>query len=123
MAIDPTNPKKIYIADSDGILESDSGGKGFKHISMGAPTLNARFTSSVQTDKLGNVYALFCGVPFKKVNNKWLFLNTVFLEGTPKWKVINGTLFVDLKTIKSRTAAVQIDDDKITFYRLCDEVP
>jgi len=37
MAIDPTNPKKIYIADSDGILESDSGGKGFKHISMGAP--------------------------------------------------------------------------------------
>jgi len=123
IAIDPSNPKKIYIADRDGILESDSGGKGFKRISMDAPTPNAQFTFLVRTDTLGNVYALFCGVPFKMTNNKWTLLNTVFLKGTPKWKVINGTLFVDIKTIKSHTAAMQIDSGKVTFYRLFDETP
>ena len=123
MAIDPTNPEKIYIGDKDGILESDSGGKGFKSISLGVPTLNAPFSAAVQVDTQGNIYALFCGIPFKRVNGKWLPLNTVFLEGTPEWKIINGELYVDVKTIKSYTAAVQIKNGKITFYRLFDAVP
>ena len=123
IAISKANPEKIYISDRNGILESDSGGKGFKNIGIGAPTPNAQFSDSVTVDSYGNVYALLCGIPFKYANGKWLPLNSIFIKGGPEWKIINKELYVDVKTIRTNTAVVQIDDNKITFYRLFDTIP
>ena len=119
MAVDPTNPQKIYLGCSDGILESDDGGKNFKNMSNPTPSPNANFSAYVFVDSNGSVYSILCGIPLKMTENgNWLPLNDTFLEGGPDWKVIDGVFYVDVKTVKSDTAVVEITKDRITFYRL-----
>jgi photosystem II stability/assembly factor-like uncharacterized protein len=124
MAVDQTNLQKIYLGCSDGILESDDGGKNFKNISNPTPSPNANFSASVFVDSNGNVYSILCGIPLKiSQNGNWLPLNDIFLKDGPQWKIIDGVFYVDVKTIKSDTAAVEITKDGITFYRLTDMLP
>ncbi len=119
MAIDPTNPKKIYLGCREGILESDSGGKGFKNLSNPTPSPNANFSAYVFVDSNGSIYPILCGIPLKmSQDGNWLPLNDTFLEGGPDWKTIDGVFYVDVKTTKSDTAVVEITKDRITFYRL-----
>jgi hypothetical protein len=119
IAIDQANPQKIYLGYKDGVLESDNGGKSFKNVGSPVPYLNSGFNASVFAGANGTVYSLLCGIPFKMAESgNWIPLNSVFLKGGPDWKVMNGVFYVDVKAIKSRTAAVKITEDEITFYRL-----
>ena len=119
MAVDPTNPQKIYLGCSDGILESDDGGKNFKNITNPTPSPNANFSATVQVNANGEVFSILCRIPLKmSQDGNWLPLNDIFLKDGPDWKVIDGVFYVDVKTVKSPTAVVEIIKDRITFYRL-----
>jgi hypothetical protein len=119
IAIDPVNPQKIYLGCNDGILESDDGGINFKAISNPSPNPNSNFNAYVYVNSKGEVFSILCGIPFKMTQSgNWLPLNDAFLKDGPDWKIIDGEFYVDVKTIKSDTAAVEITNDRITFYRL-----
>lgn len=119
MAVDPTNPQKIYLGCDDGILESDDGGKNFKNITNPSPSPNAIFGATVQVNANGEVFSILCGIPLKmSQDGNWLPLNDAFLKDGPDWKIIDGEFYVDVKTVKSDTAVVEIIKDRITFYRL-----
>ena len=119
LAIDHANPQKIYIGCDDGILESDDGGKNFKNITNPSPSPNAIFSATIQVNANGEVFSILCGIPLKmSQDGNWLPLNDAFLKDGPDWGIIDGVFYVDVKTIKSPTAVVEITKDRITFYRL-----
>ncbi len=120
IAIDPTDPQKIYLGCNDGILASVNGGKTFSNLTNPGPYVGVNFSVSVIVDANGNVYSNnICGIPLKlSESSNWLPLNSDFIDEGPQWKVINGVFYVDVKTIKSDTAVVEITKDRITFYRL-----
>ncbi len=120
IAVDPTNPQKIYLGSKEGILESDDRGKTFKNISNPTPSPNvANFFATVQVNANGELFSNMCWIPFKmSQEDNWLPLNDIFLKDGPQWKIIDGVFYVDVKTVKSDTAVVEIIKDRITFYRL-----
>jgi len=121
IAIDPKDNSKIYIATNQGILVSTDYGKTFNtlvsYVYSFAWGENAATLLTV--DKNGTVYAILAHIPFKiDSSGSLLPVNESFISSGPKWKIVNGILYLDVKTIKSYNVVVDVTDKDITFYRL-----
>jgi hypothetical protein len=46
-----------------------------------------------------------------------------FLVGGPKWKIVDGKLFIDMNDIKSDIYSVKVNSDSIEIFRMCDMLP
>jgi len=131
IAIDQTNPGKIYLGCTDGVLVSEDSGKTFVTLTNPSSDMGRDFATCLSVESKGTVYAVLDGIPFKmsEIGN-WLPLNSRFIQSGPEWKIINGVFCVDVKTVagkrednesselNSQTAVMDINDDNITFYRL-----
>jgi len=117
--IDPTNPKRIYLSSHEGFLESDDGGKNFNNLGFSAPPPNSIFNAMIEVSPTGELFAYVDNILFKRsAQGNWIPLNDIFIKEGPQWKVIDGEFYIDVKTVKSFTAAMQVTEDRITFYRL-----
>jgi hypothetical protein len=119
IAIDQTNPGKIYLGCTDGILVSEDGGKTFVNLVSPFSYTSTDFATFLSVDSTGSVYVVLSGIPLKmNAGGNWLPLNSNFIQSGPQWSIANGVFYVDIKTIKSDTVVVDINDNNITFYRL-----
>jgi hypothetical protein len=119
IAIDQTNPGKIYLDCTDGILVSEDSGKTFANLVSPFSYTGTDFANFLSVDSTGSVYVVLAGIPLKmNAGENWLPLNSNFIQSGPQWAIANGVFYVDIKTIKSDTVVVDINDNNITFYRL-----
>ncbi len=119
IAIDQTNPGKIYLGCDNGILVSEDGGKTFVNLVSLFFYTGTGFSICLSVDSTESVYVVLAGIPLKmNAGGNWLPLNSNFIKGGPQWSIADGVFYVDIKTIKSDTIVVDINDKNITFYRL-----
>jgi len=106
----------IYISSfRDGIYTSIDEGKTFTKVDFPVEDV-----TSVATGSNGLLYIMDDGIPFVQ-NDSGNILpldGDTFLVGGPKWKIVDGILYLDVKTIKSYNVVVDVTDKDITFYRL-----
>ena len=64
------------------------------------------------------------GIPFVQNNaGKILPLDgDTFLIGSPKWKIVDGKLFIDMNDIKSDIYSVKVNNDSVEIFRMCDNM-
>jgi photosystem II stability/assembly factor-like uncharacterized protein len=111
----------IYISSfRDGIYTSIDEGKTFTKVDF-----PARNVTSVATGSNGFLYIMNDGIPFVQ-NDSGDILSLdgdTFLVGGPKWKIIDGKLFIGMNDVKTDMYTVKINKDSIELYKMCDMLP
>jgi hypothetical protein len=65
------------------------------------------------------------GIPFAQngTGNILPLDGDTFLVGGPKWKIVDGKLFIDMNGVKSNIYSVKVNSDSIEIFRICDMLP
>jgi len=108
----------IYISSfRDGIYTSIDKGRTFTKVDF--PVGNV---TSIAAGSNGFLYIMNDGIPFVQ-NDSGNILpldGDTFLVGGPKWKIVDGKLFIDINDIKSDIYSVKVNSDSIEIFRMCD---
>jgi photosystem II stability/assembly factor-like uncharacterized protein len=111
----------MYISSfRDGIYTSIDKGKTFTKVDF--PVGNV---TSIAAGSNGFLYIMNDGIPFVQ-NDSGNILpldGDTFLVGGPKWKIVDGKLFIDMNDIKSDIYSVKVNSNSIEIFRMCDMVP
>ncbi len=120
IAVNPSRTNEIYVCSFyNGIYKSEDYGKHFKKFDI---QLNFLTNVAIATNNAGELFINDAGSILKLTKDGEVSQlgKGIFSGFGPRWKFIDGKIYIAVNTIKSDTLAVKITDKTIEFYKICD---